>query len=406
MNILYLTFYFEPDLCAGSFRNTPLVKELSGLLGRGDRLHVLTTQPNRYRSFQVPAAAHELHQSSNGSSLIIERIAVPAHASGLRDQVRSFSRYFRQVLKLTSRHQYDLVVASSSRLFTAFLGARIARKQRIPLFLDVRDIFRESVLDVLTNPVVKWGLNPVLRAVERYTFGYAGHINLVSEGFRPYFQDYPQATYTFFTNGIDEAFLSAGEDRPRQPGAPYTIVYAGNIGEGQGLHKIIPRAARELGKDFRFVLVGDGGARQKLQAALEAVGADNVEFRKPVGREALIDLYRKADYLFLHLNDLNAFERVLPSKIFEYASTDKPILAGVAGYARHFIRRHVDHCLLFDPGDADTLVRRLKEFPPTRCSREAFRQRFQRKSIVRRMALEILRQTGHPAPEAETTHSF
>ena len=27
--ITYLSFYFEPDLCAGSFRNTPLLKELS-----------------------------------------------------------------------------------------------------------------------------------------------------------------------------------------------------------------------------------------------------------------------------------------------------------------------------------------------------------------------------------------
>ena len=30
------------------------------------------------------------------------------------------------------------------------------------------------------------------------------------------------------------------------------IIYAGNIGEGQGLHKIIPQTAKTLGKEFTF----------------------------------------------------------------------------------------------------------------------------------------------------------
>ena len=44
------------------------------------------------------------------------------------------------------------------------------------------------------------------------------------------------------------------------------------------------------------------------------------------------------DVLFLHLNDYSAFRKVIPSKIFEYAATGKPIVAGVSGYAAEFLR--------------------------------------------------------------------
>ena len=43
MKILFLTFYFEPDLCAGSFRNTPLFRELLRQMNEKDWIHVITT---------------------------------------------------------------------------------------------------------------------------------------------------------------------------------------------------------------------------------------------------------------------------------------------------------------------------------------------------------------------------
>jgi glycosyltransferase involved in cell wall biosynthesis len=402
MNILYFSFYFEPDLCAGSFRNTPLVEELASQLSPNDHIHVITTQPNRYKTFQVRAISHEETQKESGCRVTIDRIDIPAHTSGLLDQIRSFITYYYRALKLSRKLHYDLVFASSSRLFTAFLGARVARFRRIPLSLDIRDLFRETILELLTNPLLKWGLNPVLRAVEWYTFGYARHINLVSEGFKSYFDSYKQTRFTFHTNGIDDAFLDQPEDAgmPKETG-PLTLVYAGNIGEGQGLHKIIPQAARQLGNGYRFLIVGDGGAKNKLVEAIETAGIKTVEIRNPVGRNELIAIYQRASYLFVHLNNLKAFNRVLPSKLFEYAATDKPIVAGVAGYARYFLQKNVENCRVFNPGDVDTMVQQVKEQKPVYRTRPVFRERFQRKTIMRELAGEIL-QTAENAPRKET----
>ncbi|MFD2932694.1 glycosyltransferase [Spirosoma flavum] len=400
MKILYLTFYFEPDIGPGAFRNTSLVHELSRQLSSDSEIHVVTTQPNRYKSYKPIAPEYE-EQRYGGCSVIIERIKIPTHASGLLDQIRSFAAYYWVAHRLTKKVNYDLVVASSSRLFTAFLGAKLAwrglsrrgltRDQHIPLFLDIRDLFREVILEMVKMPFVGVLLNPLLWAVEQYTFGHATHINLVSEGFRSYFKSFPQATYSYFTNGIDDTFLTI----PSRPEAPdphvQTLLYAGNIGEGQSLHKIIPQAARLLGDGYRFVVIGNGGAKGKLEAAIRVEEVMNVEVRQPVSPTELIEYYQKADYLFVHLNNLDACKRVLPSKLFECGAMDKPIVAGVAGHAASFVREYIPNHILFSPGDATDLVRQLREKPYYTQVRTDFRAQFQRKNISQAMARQILR---------------
>ncbi|HEX9956221.1 MAG TPA: glycosyltransferase family 4 protein, partial [Fibrella sp.] len=379
MNILLLTYYFAPDLSAGSFRNTPLAYELARQVGNTGTVHVVTTQPNRYPSFRAEAAAEEQHDN-----LRINRISVPAHTSGFADQIRSYIHFYRQAYQLTSNGTYNVVVASSSRLFSAFLGAQLARQRQIPLVLDIRDLFRENILELLKNPIAKLALSPALKAVERYTFSSARHINMVSEGFDDYFSDYQQATYSHFTNGVDDHFLNLPTSQiSTEPPAQRTIVYAGNIGEGQGLEKIIPAAARLLGPAYRFVVIGDGGTKGRLEKTIADSGLSNVAIRPPVDRERLLAEYEQADYLFLHLNNLAAFERCLPSKLFEYAATDKPVLAGVAGYASRFIKQHVANSFVFTPSDAASLAAYVLTTPYQNLVRTAFIDQFRRQTIMR-----------------------
>src|ERR1700742_836260 len=147
--ILYLSFYFEPDLCAGSFRNSPLAKELARQLENEVQIDVITTLPNRYSTFD--SNAPEFEERGN---LSIYRVIIPKHKSGFADQINSFKTYFYETNKLIGNKKYDMVFASSSRLFTAYLGYKIAKKQRIPLYLDIRDIFVDSMKDVLTNKLL------------------------------------------------------------------------------------------------------------------------------------------------------------------------------------------------------------------------------------------------------------
>ena len=122
--------------------------------------------------------------------------------------------FYTEALKIAYKGNYDLVYASSSRLFTAFLGAKLARNHNAKLYLDIRDIFRESIVEIFKNTFVKRSLDFFLRPIERYTFKKATHINLVSKGFESYFSKYKQATYSYFTNGIDDVFLESKSEVP------------------------------------------------------------------------------------------------------------------------------------------------------------------------------------------------
>jgi glycosyltransferase involved in cell wall biosynthesis len=386
MRILFLTFYFEPDLCAGSFRNTSLFKELCSQINAGDFIHVITTQPNRYKTFKSNGEKVE-----KGENYEINRIKIPEHSSKMFDQAKSFFAFYRKTLKLVKKRDYDLVYASSSRLFTAFLGQTIATSKRIPLYLDIRDIFVDTIKDVLgSRKILQKPVAVFAKHIEKYTFTNAQHINLVSEGFKSYFLKYPKPTYTYYTNGIDDEFVNLNNNAKSINSKPIVITYAGNIGSGQGLEKIIPLAAKKLGNKYLFRIIGDGGMKKMLIQKIEEEGVKNVEIIDPVSRTLLIEYYNESTFLFLHLNDYEAFKKVLPSKIFEYGAFDKPIIAGVSGYSADFIRENLSNYILFNPTDVDDLVKYIESFKIVYFKRDFFIQKYSRKMIMKDMAHSIL----------------
>jgi glycosyltransferase involved in cell wall biosynthesis len=385
MHLLILSFYFQPDLCAGSFRATALVKKLAEKLGPSDQLTVLTTMPNRYNSFQAETSSHE-----DWGNVRIVRISLPSHKSGMVDQAKAFMAYARSVLQQTSTEKYDLVFATSSRLMTAALGSKVSKRLGVPLYLDIRDIFPDTLADVFAGKPQRIVL-PLLRAIEAKTIRQAARINLVSGGFLSYFQSIrDDIEYRTFTNGIDDAFLDCEYSTSPADSERKIILYAGNIGEGQGLDRVVPEAALALENDYEFWIVGDGGLRPKLEARLAEKGVKNVRIMDPVQRDRLIELYGQADVLFLHLNDYAAFHKVLPSKIFEYAATGKPILAGVGGFSMQFITENVANSALFDSCDAVGLTHALKSLVFSTTPRQDFVEKFNRDAIISLMADDIL----------------
>ena len=386
MRILVLSFYYRPDLCAGSFRTTPLVTALRERAPAGTQIDVVTTLPNRYSTFTQEAAEIE-----SLPGLEIRRIKLPSHRSDMRNQARAFLHFARSALAITRPRRYDLVFATSSRLMTAALGALIARRQGAPLYLDLRDIFVDTIRDILPT-VAAWPLGHCFSFVESWTVRRAGRLNLVSPGFEKYFRTrYGERSFSWFTNGIDDEFLAAAPvETSASRGALATILYAGNMGEGQQLHEILPALAHALRGRARFVVIGDGGRRDALLAAISRSGVDNVELRPPMQRTALLQAYREADVLFLHLGAHAAFEKVLPSKLFEYAALGKPVLAGVAGYAAKFVREEILNAAVFAPCDAQAAVGAFDSLELVSQPRPDFVAKYSRANIVRAMADDVL----------------
>ena len=182
MRLLILSFYYSPDLSAGSFRTTALVKALRERAPSGSAIDVVTTAPNRYVSF-----SHEAEHTETTAGVAIRRIALPPHHSDIRGQSRAFAAFARGAIVAVAGHEYDVVYATSSRLMTATLGAWIARRTHARLYLDIRDIFVETIAQVLP-PVAAHIARSLFAPLESWTIGRADRVNLVSPGFEPYFR--------------------------------------------------------------------------------------------------------------------------------------------------------------------------------------------------------------------------
>lgn len=384
MRILYLTFFYEPDLSAGSFRNTSLSKVLSQSLGDGDVIDLIATQPNRYSTYKLDAPAFE-----NRGNMNIYRITLPPHKNGFADQINSFKTYYLEVQKIARKNRYDLVYATSSKLFTAYLASVIAKKQKARLYLDIRDIFLESLENALPNKIIRGSITPWLKYIERRTFDSADHINVVSEGFLSYFDKFKCKSYSTFTNGIDDLFLDWEDSKDVATKETRTIFYGGNIGKSQALHKIIPIAAELLGADYEFIIVGDGASKKELLGEIEDRGLKNVVVKNPVNRGELIKLYQRSDFLFLHLESHPAFERVIPSKVFELGATNKPIIAGVSGYPLQFITENIQNVITFLPCDASEMVNKIRSYEYKKEFRSDFVTKYSRNNINIEMSKSI-----------------
>ena len=182
MRLLVVSFYYSPDLAAGSFRATALVTALRERAPPGTHIDVVTTLPNRYRTFARVAA-----ETESSAHLDIRRIGLPAHRSDMLGQARAFIHFARAALRHVAKRDYDLVFATSSRLMTAALGALIARRKRARLYLDIRDIFVDTIGDVLPQPLA-WPLRQLLAPIERWTIRRADRVISCRAGSRSTFE--------------------------------------------------------------------------------------------------------------------------------------------------------------------------------------------------------------------------
>ena len=385
MRILIISFFYTPDIGPGALRTKSIVDSLIDQGPSDLKIDILTTMPNRYNSIDIPSLQNEV-----SSKISINRFFLPKHKNRILDQSRSFFSFCLFVQKFIFKKNWDIVVATSGRLMTASLATLVAKQTGAKLYLDIRDLFVDTMSNIFSKSFLRI-LMPIFKLLERWTFRSADKLNLVSSGFLDYVKKIAPNSFTsVYTNGVDEIFLKKNFYISQTKQKPL-LLYAGNIGDGQELDKIIPLAAYKL-TDINFKLIGDGSARKFLTKHKLFNLHNNIEIVSPMFRNELIKEYKEANILFLHLNNLESFKKVLPSKIFEYAATGKPILAGVSGYAAKFLRDNVKGVEIFNPHDFEGFKAGLQKLlnGPKIFDRTNFCASYSRLTIIKKLSNDIL----------------
>ena len=238
------------------------------------------------------------------------------------------------------RKRPHVIYASSPHLLAGLAGATLARFFRVPLVLEIRDLWPKVLVDM--GQVSECSLvYRILRQLELRLYAEAMRVVVLTEGVRRALveQGIPENQIVLIPNAADPSFFVVGSDRDEDRSElgfrGFTFIYAGAHGPANGLDLVLD-AARELRtqgrNDISIALVGDGLERVRLMNQARADGLTNVTFREPVAKSEVPRLLHAADAGLHCLADLPLFRYgVSPNKIFDYMAAGLPVLTNTPG---------------------------------------------------------------------------
>ena len=249
---------------------------------------------------------------------------------------------------------------------------------------------------VVVEPLVQLGDGPVLRvleSLERWLYRSASGIVVNTRTFRDHITQRGVAPedIELIYNGIDP---SRFRPRPKNEAllaehdlaGCFTVAYVGTLGLAHGLTLLIDVAERmKTRPELRFVLIGDGADREKLEADVAGRGLSNVKMLGLQPREAMPDWIASIDLLLVTLRDLPVFETVIPSKIFEFLAQERPVILAARGEIRRMMQE-AGGALVIDPEVEDQLVGAIEEViahPEEAAARAAAGRRWVEQGFIR-----------------------
>ena len=373
MHILFLSHYFVPENNAPAARVHSLAREWTRL---GHRVTVITSAPNVPTGVVYEGYRNRLCQQEWVDG--IRTVRVWTYLAANRGRLLRGFNFFSYLVTAgvagaLLRPRADVVIATSPQFFAGCAGVPVSRAHRAPFVLEIRDIWPASIMAV--GALKEGRIIHALEKLEGALYDAADQIVAVGAGYREHIlqRGVPEAKVEVITNGVDSSlFVPRAPDEALRASlglsGKYVLTYAGTVGMAHGLDVLLRagRRLRERGRDdIVFLVVGDGARRIELEQAARDEGLTNVVFTGMVGRTQLPEYLASSDACLVHMRDEALFSSVLPSKIFEDAAMERPILAGLRGEGSAIIEA-ADCGIVFAPGDDAALtaaVERLADDP-------------------------------------------
>lgn len=343
---------FTPDLGAASFRFESIVKELAD---KGNQINIIASYPNR-----IDLDNFEDFKYKN---VRIIRINKKKLKENTIQRAFNYFNFFYEAIKVGIKvsKDSDLIIATSPQLLVGVAGAIISKINKKKFILDIRDLWPDIVLDM---GVMK-RYNPIyiiLKILENFMYKQSDYLIYNSPGFKEYLEcKYPKENMSLITNGIDDYILEYFKDKQVkiEKKDKYKILYAGNLGIAQDIKILVDLAKRR--KDIEVILIGKGSQEKIIADKIKELQVENIKLISSIPRIELLNLYEEIDILFLQLKDIKMFEKTIPSKIFEYIATQKPIIYGVEGIARKILEKEFKRKYYFKANNLDNLEETLNK---------------------------------------------
>lgn len=340
MRILYFSQFYQPESIAAAFR----AKEHATIWAEmGNDITVFTGWPNYptghlFEGYRMVPLGEEV---IDGVRVLRSKSAIRPNTS-IAKRLEAGVSYALNGLRNVRRDQelksgdYDVVLVTCGTVFSAWVGWRYARRHRLPLVVEFRDItWKQMVATGSSETSLK------VRAMKRLELSFckeAAAVVALTKGFARTFEEegVPTRIISVVPNGADivPCVHSWGKEGLR-------LGYYGTMGLSQDVPRTL-RIAKELngeGLVSSYELIGEGASRGAVQEAIDSGGYPFVTLSHGIPKDELEAHYANVDMTVVSLQDDPSFSGTVPSKIFQSLARGVPVLfMGPEGSAADLVR--------------------------------------------------------------------
>lgn len=332
MKILVISQYYYPE----QFKINDICESL---VEKGHSVTVITGLPN----YPSGVIFDDYMSGKNKSEIIngvkVERCFLIGRGKGAVKLGLNYLSFMisSSIKAIQLKDEFEMVfVYQLSPVFMAMAGITYKKKHNVPLYLYCLDLWPESLKVNIKNK--KNIIFKSVKSFSKYIYNKCDLIGVTSKPFIQYLNQehkidlsklryLPQHGYDAFSNLNENSNTHSG----------INVSYFGNIGKVQDFDIIITNMDR-VNPNVTFHIIGDGSELESLKQKLSTNPLNQrIILHGYKQKEELIDLYKMTDICLLTLKSDSSIGDTLPSKMIEYLSVNKPILAIARGSVQELI---------------------------------------------------------------------
>ncbi|MDD5019728.1 MAG: WcaI family glycosyltransferase [Candidatus Omnitrophica bacterium] len=334
LHLVVYSIHYHPEQIGIGVFNHGMVEYLAR---RGHRVTVVTAFP-WYPSWKVERAyAGRWTATETKGGVTIMRSFVPslkrinARTRIVHETVFALSSFCHLASLLFKK--IDAVIAICPPVQLGFSAGLFCRLKRIPFVFHVQDLQIDAAADL--HLIKNRRVLSFLRFWERLLFRQAAVLSTISEGMKRRIETKGvfKREVLLFPNWVDTIFLkplprenpfrdSCGIGREK-----FLVLYAGNIGEKQGVDILVDVAFLTRDReDIVYVIVGEGAGLGRLKQKLQNAPSGQIKLLPLQPREMLPFMLAAAD-LSLVIQKKGVGDFLMPSKLLNIMGSARPVAA-------------------------------------------------------------------------------
>lgn len=362
MKLLFITDNFPPEVNAPATRTFEHCKEW---VNKGVDVTVITCAPNFPKGKVYTGYKNKLYSKEKIHGINVIRVWSYVSANeGFAKRILDFLSFAFMAFWAGLFKKTDIIVATSPQFFTTWAAAGLSFFKRKPWVFELRDIWPESIKAVGAISGDSF-IFKTLEKIELWLYKKSSLVITVTNSFKSNliergiasekievirnganldrFTHIPKDTNTINKLGVKDKFV---------------VGYIGTHGLAHKLDFILNSWAN-IGSGYHLIMMGDGAQKPMLVELAKSLGIKNISFLSSVSKDEVPTFLSIIDVALVPLRKSDLFKTVIPSKIFENAAMQIPILLGVEGESAEIVTEY-NAGLCFEPENEKEFIEQLQ----------------------------------------------